>query len=157
MKTEGQVRHKLQQVTYRHLQRAIRTALSRRPENCVHNQVVRLPKGEMRFCDLRGEDCDSYVPCDENHGGIDQASRCIDFVRVNTKESVKEEFEVFLKTADMAAIAVEYPDIVALLWVLDVGGADVVTDMDLSVDPDADPPPPPEPPPRPAEEPAAET
>jgi hypothetical protein len=62
--------------------------------------------------------------------GLDQAARCPEFHRVNTKESRKEAFIAFLKTSDVATIAVQYPDIAALLWVLDVEGPVVVSDME---------------------------
>ena len=135
MKTEGQVRHKLQQVTYRHLQRAIRTALSRRPENCVHNRRVKLPviEDEIRFCSVREDEDGDSLACDECYDGIEQASRCPAFECANTKDSVKEDFTEFLKGSDVATIAAEYPDIAALLWALD--------DMaPVPVDVDPDPP-----------------
>lgn len=121
MKTEGQVRHKLQQVTYRHLQRAIRTKLSRRPENCSHNRRVKLPVvgQQIRFCAVREDaDGDSLV-CDESHEGVEQASQCLEFLCENTKDGVKTDFTEFLKGSDVASIAAEYPDIAALLWTLD--------------------------------------
>lgn len=118
MKTEGQVRHKLQQVTFRHLQRTVRTALSRRPENCTHNAVLRLAAGEVRFCTLRETVNGSFTPCDLLHGGLEQAAKCPDFSCSNTKEGARRDFEAFLKTSDVATIAAEYPDVAALLWAL---------------------------------------
>ena len=139
MKTEGQVRHKLQQVTYRHLQRTVRKALSCRPENCIHNGSVTLPTGEVRFCNVIEVD-GSKVPCDEAFGGLEQASRCPQFALKNSKESVQEEFAHFLKTSDVATIAARYPDVAALLWVIDAS----VPFVAPAVDPD--PPSPPAPP-----------
>lgn len=118
MKTEGQVRHKLQQVTFRHLQRTVRTALSRRPENCSHNAVLRLAAGELRFCTLRETANGAFTPCDILHGGLDQAAKCPDFSCSNTKDESRKEFESFLKTSDVATIAAQYPDVAALLWAL---------------------------------------
>jgi hypothetical protein len=121
MKTEGQVRHKLQQVTYRHLQRAIRTALSRRPENCENNRRVKLPVlgTEIRFCAVMEDEDGDFLPCDERHGGLERAAKCPQFACASTKESVKADFEDFLRSSDVATIAAEYPDIAALLWALD--------------------------------------
>jgi len=141
MKTEGQVRHKLQQVTYRHLQRTVRTALSCRPENCIHNGSVNLPTGEVRFCHLLETKDGSKIPCDEAFGGLEQASKCPEFSRKNTKEKVQEEFTSFLKNSDVATIATRYPDVAALLWTLDAT-APIVP----QVDPDPEPVPPPRPP-----------
>lgn len=142
MKTEGQVRHKLQQVTYRHLQRTVRTALSCRPENCTHNGSVNLPTGEVRFCKLLQDGGGGNLPCDEAFGGLLQASRCPKFSLKNTKEKVQEEFTEFLKTSDVATIATRYPDLAALLWAIDVT-APIVPPM---VDPDPEPAAPPAPP-----------
>jgi hypothetical protein len=125
MKTEGQVRHKLQQVIYRHLQRAIRTAVSRRPENCIHNGKVQLPRGELRFCQLYWDGDGSVSPCDESFNGLDQCARCQEFKRGRTKEKVREEFAAFLKNSDLAVIAAKYPDVTAMMWVLDLGGPGV--------------------------------
>lgn len=119
MRTEGQVRHKLQQATYRHLQREIRTKLSRRPENCAHNRRVKLPVVSVRFCTLREDDSGAFQTCDEACGGLDQAAKCPDFECAHTKESVREDFAKFLSTSDVATIAAEYPDLAALLWTLD--------------------------------------
>ena len=138
MKTEGQVRHKLQQVTYRHLQRTVRKALSCRPENCIHNGSVNLPTGEVRFCNVIEVD-GSKVPCDEAFGGLEQASRCPRFSLKNSKESVQGEFTHFLKTSDVATIAARYPDVAALLWVVEA-----VAFAPPPMDPE--PPPPPSPP-----------
>lgn len=135
MKTEGQVRHKLQQVTYRHLQRTIRTKLSRRPENCTHNRRVKLPvvDDSIRFCAVRKDDDGDALVCDECHDGIEQASRCPAFECLFTKDDVKADFTEFLRGSDVATIAAEYPDVAALLWTLD--DADPVP-LDVGADPD---------------------
>ena len=137
MKTEGQVRHKLQQVTYRHLQRAIRTKLSRRPENCVHNRRVKLPviEDEIRFCSVREDSDGDALACDECYEGIEQAARCSEFECAHTKDSVKDEFTEFLRGSDVATIAAQYPDVAALLWTLD-------DEDQVSIDVGAEPPPP---------------
>jgi hypothetical protein len=121
MKTEGQVRRKLQQVTYRHLQRAVRTALSRRPENCENNRRVKLPVlgSEVRFCTVIEDVDGDFVPCDERHGGLEQAEKCSQFACASTKDSVRDDFTKFLRDSDVATIAAEYPDLAALLWTLD--------------------------------------
>lgn len=141
MKTEGQVRHKLQQVTFRHLQRTVRTALSCRPENCIHNGSVNLPTGEVHFCNLLETKDGSKIPCDEAFGGLEQASKCPEFARKNTKEKVQEEFTQFLKASDVATIATRYPDVAALLWTIDAT-APIVP----QTDPDPEPVRPPAPP-----------
>lgn len=135
MKSEGQIRHKLQQVTYRHLQRGIRTALSRRPENCAHNGCVRLPTGDVRFCSMKFTEDNTNIPCDEAFGGLDQAAKCWDFKCGNTKEEVKGDLTTFLKTSDVPTIAARYPDVAALLWTLDEDGGPPVVVSDEDPDP----------------------
>ena len=44
MRTEGQVKHQLKQIIFRHLQKALRKGFKRVSANCVHN----------RKCDGRG-------------------------------------------------------------------------------------------------------
>ena len=119
MKTEGQVRHQLQQVTYRHLKRNVRTALSRRPENCVHNGCLKLPGGPTRFCTLREGADGEFLPCDPAYGGVDQAAKCPEYQCANTKEKVRDDFRLFIQTSTLPTIAAEYPDIAALLWALE--------------------------------------
>ena len=138
MKTEGQIRHKLQQVTFRHLQRAVRTALSRRPENCVYNGAVDLPTGEVHYCKLIETREGTALPCDEAFGGIKQAGECPTFACKHTKEDVRGEFTTFLQTSDVATIALKYPDVAALLWAMDAPRPVVPHE-----DPDAPPPAPP--------------
>lgn len=139
MKSPGATRHKLKQVTFRHLQREIRTSLSCRPENCIHNRTVRLPTGDLRFCQLHTESDGSHIPCDENHGGLAQAGSCLDFQCNTTKEEVKEQFQEFLRVSDLGAIAARYPDIAALSWVLDEGGVEVPEDEPPPLDPPSPP------------------
>jgi hypothetical protein len=137
MKTEGQVRHKLQQVTYRHLQRAIRTKLSRRPENCENNRRVKLPMvGDgVRFCSVRKDADGDALACDESYDGLDQSAQCKEFRCSHTKDGVKDEFAEFLRSSDTPTIAVHYPDVAALLWAM---GGDVQGSLDVGEDPDSE-------------------
>jgi len=117
VRTEGQVRHKLKQVQFRHLKKALRDSLSQRPECCVNNAILNTPNGDIRFCRLAAGD-GSFVTCDEAHGGLVKAAGCPDFDCGNTREGVKEDFKRFLITSTIAEIAIRYPDISALMWVL---------------------------------------
>jgi hypothetical protein len=62
---------------------------------------------------------------------------------LNTKDLIRDEFDSFLEKADRARIAQRYPDMAALLWVLDLEKADVLSDIedeeDEYVDPVPDP------------------
>lgn len=118
MRTEGQVRHQLAQVRYRHLKRDLRTGLSRKPENCSHNVSVIDSTVRVNLCVLQEEGY-QYTVCDSSCGGLERASKCQNFECANTKDSIKQDFDEFLSTATRAEIAERYPDVAALLWVLD--------------------------------------
>lgn len=117
MKTEGQIRHKLKQVTYRHRKKRIRTQLSRRPMNCYHNCVVsKTSSHEIYGCShpkREGIVCDSY------YGGDLIASECPFFQPSKSKEEIREEFDHFIQTASLPEIATEMPDVTALMWALE--------------------------------------
>lgn len=134
MKTEGAVRHKLQQAGYRHLKRVIRRRLSRRPENCENNLVAGpFSRGEtFRVCGLRPAGA-PLSPCDEAHGGLEKAAGCPYFKPTATEQGVREEFRTFLRDAPFGEVALLYPDLAALRWVL--GGEGVSVE-----DPHEDPP-----------------
>jgi len=121
MKPEGQVRHKLVQVRFRHLKREIRGGLSRRPQNCVHNGIVNSPSGPLGVC-LKGSDSPvswEGSPCDERLGGDSRAAKCPYFACSRTKETLREGFDGFLSDASLPEIAERYPDMAALMWVLE--------------------------------------
>jgi hypothetical protein len=116
VKTEGQIRHKLVQVRFRHLKQTLRNGLSRRPENCVYNRAVEMQEGEVHFCGV--EDSLSRPLCDAAHGGLPRAAACPLFECRNNKEELRRDFFARLKTATLAELAQDYPDMVALLWTL---------------------------------------
>ena len=119
MKTEGRIKHKLSQVRFRHLKREVRNGLSRKSENCSFNGKIELPVlGQVGVClhgagtpDWNGGVCD---------GNLDnRAEGCSLYQCLNTKERLKSDFDEFLKTSEFGAIAERYPDMAALVWVLD--------------------------------------
>lgn len=121
MKPEGQVRHKLVQVRFRHLKREIRGGLSRRPQNCSNNGTVNTPSGPLGVCMLGAGSPASWEgsPCDERHGGDSRAAKCPFFSPARTKDSLRDGFDGFLDGASLPEIAERYPDMAALMWVLD--------------------------------------
>ncbi len=56
---------------------------------------------------------------------------CQQYFRIRTKEIIKKEFNDFMETASRAEIAVKYPDVAALLWVLETFNSEV---SDTSLD-----------------------
>jgi len=117
MKTEKSIQHKLKQVKYRVIKKAIRNGLSKKPCNCKNSGLVRGSASDPLFyvCLLdadkpqewEGTICDQSVP-----------NTCPFFENNKTKEQIESEIEQMLSSGDMGAIASKYPDIAALLWVL---------------------------------------
>lgn len=119
MKKTGAVRHKFKQAAFRHLKRRLEADLRPSPENCTHNQTIRLagftePVGICRFA-WRADEwpgvCDSQVQ--------DCSKNCPHFVSQHEKDFIKAEFHDFLASATLPQIAAEYPDLAALLWVME--------------------------------------
>lgn len=116
VRTIGQIKHKVAQVRFRHLKREVRTALSRRPENCQHNQQSSTGSFAVRVCML---DPTGTLPiCDPFFGGLAKAVGCPYFSCANTRDGVKEEFFRWLGTSTIPEVATRYPDLAALFWVL---------------------------------------
>lgn len=131
MKSEGQIKHKLAQVRFRHLKRELRNGLSRKSSNCQFNGTVDLPgRPCLGVCLYKAEDPAMWNggTCDETLG--DRAVHCALFECLNTKELIKDEFESFLEKADRARIAERYPDMAALLWALDIEKAEGLPELE---------------------------
>lgn len=117
MKPEGQVKHRLNQALFRHLKREIRTSLSKRPENCVHNAEVSNQSVKVRLCVLPTTPGKHDV-CDVSYGGLDKAQGCPYFECKHTKDSVKADFVSLLSKPDRSEVAIKYPDVAAYFWTL---------------------------------------
>lgn len=117
MRTEGQVRRKLRQVIFRHLQKEMRANLRKRPQNCVHNKEV----NGLRLCMYGTEtkECSVWPTlCDVDHGGVERAKNCDVFQPKVSKEDIKEEMERVLRKP-REEVAKLFPAVGALMWVLD--------------------------------------
>lgn len=116
MKSEGAIRHKIKQVRFRYLKRAIEENLARRPENCTHNSPI---DGSVRICFAQLDvGARSGVVCDERFDGCGRAATCPMFAAARTKDEIKAGFYRDLDTMTFPEIAYNYPDMAALLWVL---------------------------------------
>ena len=127
MRSEGQIRYQLKQVTYRHLQRRLRDNFRQRPDTCAHNKALVLDEStgtSLGMCGLLSEDgCPRDIPCDARlPGGSERARECPLWEPLQTKEQIKADFKELLQNPDRGVIAAQYPDIAALLWVLDDAG-----------------------------------
>ena len=123
MRSRKEIQKKLAQVRYRHLKKLTRTGLSRRPCNCVYNVTLGdggKPKepavGVCTYKVLEGRNPDGI--CDEKFGGNARAGGCPVFEANKTADEIKEEFDSFLAEASFGEIAYHFPDMAALLWVL---------------------------------------
>jgi hypothetical protein len=120
MKSEEEIRKRLQDLKFRYLQRKLRSDLRRRPHNCQFNREHTITKdGEkvtIRLCMLGIERPDWPVDiCDTPK----QAATCQAFLPTKTREDVEAEFESMLRDPD--ALREKYRDLLALAWVLGDG------------------------------------
>lgn len=114
MQTESQIRHKLQQVVYRHYQRRCKQAFKVLPINCKHNIPVTdddkpLKNPEVRLCKgpRLGQVC--MTP--------DHASLCPLFEYAKSKNDIRDEVSAMVRNP-VGEIAAAMPDVAALRWVL---------------------------------------
>lgn len=133
MREPGAIRHKAKQVRFRHLKQLLEEALAQTPDNCLHNRKFHHPQivvsggPPVGVCVCPAQDGD--VLCDKAWGGTERARVCPLFEPTTTKEEVKQEYRDFLATADLARIANTYPDLAALMWVLQEEEADREVDF----------------------------
>jgi len=133
MKHEGSVRQQLKQVKFRHQKKLIKLNFKKEPKQCRFNGLVSRPGFEVGVC-LYGyppEPDKGWVGrfCDENEpGGVEYARSCELFEPKQTLDEVKDQFDAFLRDSNLPEIAQEYPDIAALMWVLDMTGAELLED-----------------------------
>jgi hypothetical protein len=123
MRTQAQIRHQLKQVTFRHLQKRLRKLFKQRPTTCQHNREVPLDEdgSYVRLCGVLSPD---GVPrdllCDPRIAGCNDVAReCPLWEPLQTKDQVKAEFHAVVQSGDRGIIAADFPDIAALMWVLD--------------------------------------
>lgn len=118
MQLESKIRHRLKLLRLRYLEKAIRKVISRRPENCLYNNLTDTGSPiPVRICTNPNPGFCGAV-CDESYGGANIAARCNQFDSRISAETAKAEFHRFLLEASTEELAQRYPDIMALLWVL---------------------------------------
>ena len=125
MKSGSAVKHQLQQVVFRYVKKQLRENFRKSPETCIHNKSVEAPGGcrvGVCFYALQHEKNDDprKVLCDSAMlDGAEQARNCPWWKALRTKGAVKRDFRQLIIQGDRGQIAAKYPDIAALLWVLD--------------------------------------
>lgn len=137
MQSESAVRQKLKQVRFRYLKAEISEALQPTTNNCKHHlDVDGLGIGES-LCGA-GRDQEGWTPslCRNS-----RAKECPLFCPVRDKDQIKLDMKEMLKQP-LPKVAYNYPDMAALLWVLqDTNISD--TDTEEEEIPHQEPPPPP--------------
>ena len=111
MRTSGQVAQKLKQVRFRHLKKEMSRLLKVSCWNCKNISPVTVQGGgKLGVCKLDFKTCDPSVQ--------DRSESCGVFEPIHTPEEIKESLQEFFHTRQVHEIAVRYPDVAALLWVL---------------------------------------
>lgn len=125
MKREGQVRQQYKQVKFRIRKKLLDKSMRVEPSNCCFHAPVSVEKTSgVVLCAYKemteAEDWDVVV-CD-----MEQAKRCARFAPEATSDEIKSRFEKFLASAetsgdaqDIGTLAYHYPDLAALIWVLE--------------------------------------
>jgi len=125
MKREGQIRQQYKQVKYRIRKKLLDKNMRVEPSNCCFHAPVSVEKSSgVVLCAYKemAEDADwDVVVCD-----VDQARQCDRFAPEATPDEIKSRFERFLAAAEtsgnaqaIGTLAYHYPDLAALLWVLE--------------------------------------
>jgi len=123
MRPEGQIRQQLKQVTFRHLQKRLRENFRQRPDNCAFNQGSLIEGQTRNACGfIEAEGLPRLIVCDSRSPGCaEMARKCPLWQPRHTKEDIKQDF-LHLIQGDRGLLAAQYPDIAALMWVLDSAG-----------------------------------
>ena len=120
MRNENQIQRQLNLVIRRHLQKMTRTNAKVVPDRCIHNKRVLLQPYPIGFCAYLVDGKPRWIPCDLRvEGGADQVRDCAWWTPLKTEEQIREEFQQLLASKDRGRIAAEFPDVAALMWVLD--------------------------------------
>jgi len=135
MRTQGQVKQQLRQVIYRHLQKKLRALFKKKPITCGHNRKVPLVDGgHVRLCGFLHPNLGipRHVPCDDRISGCTEMAReCPMWGPRQPKADVKAQYHALIQSSDRGRIAAEYPDIAALMWVLD-DPADIPSESEIA-------------------------
>lgn len=124
----SRVKQKLKQVKFRHLKAYLSDNLKADPRNCIHNEIRKSISDVVHTCGYEGSETFGKI-CDVAFGK-DLSSDCGLFCPKKSKEDLKSEFYTFIDSSSIGEVAKEFPDVTALMWVLDTLGADE-TDTEL--------------------------
>lgn len=121
MKREPEIRRKASQVAWRHLKHLLEANFRHVPDACSNQRTVIGSEGKsIGVCGLSQHGKTFGAPiCDSQFQHCRQvANICAFWQPRRTKLEIKADFAAFL-AGSRAEVAAEYPDLAALLWVLD--------------------------------------
>lgn len=126
MRTEAQIRHKLKQVAYRHLQKRMRKQLACQPGNCAFFREVQ----GVGVCVATWKPPEPSRVCQDP-----RPQSCEKFEHRLPKEKIKEVFWKFVKEATVEELhQAGMHDLATLLWVLD---EEFLDESDVQEEPEA--------------------
>ena len=111
MRTSGQVFQKLKQARFRHIKKEVDALLRKSSRNCANNVLVSGAGEPLWVCKLDFQACGGKAS--------DRADTCGSFTPAHGKDAVKKSLQDFFSTRSLPEIAIRFPDVAALLWVLD--------------------------------------
>jgi len=143
MKTGGQIRQQYKQVKYRARKKFVEHSLKQKPSRCCFIARVSVKDdrqvGLCLYSEVSGDENWEQEICDTS-----VAKTCPKFCPLTSPEVVKERFARLLSLAEtgnakaLGALALHYPDVAALLWVLEPWKeeekADVIDNPDLATE-----------------------
>jgi hypothetical protein len=95
----------------------LRQNFKKAPETCKHNECRYL--GAEQVVGVCCLSTDLLLLCDSGVEGANQAPICPNWMPLRTKNQIKEDFRFLVRSGERGRIAAKYPDVVAMMWVLD--------------------------------------
>jgi len=139
VKSEGEVRQKLKQVIFRLRKKHVEAVFRKAPETCRHNSTLEpMPREEIpgvQACFYTTDGVPRGVVCDVRFDNGARARSCSLWEPRGDKEQVKTEFHEVMESGNRGLIASKFPDVAALMWVLDGSLGDEPTEAEMESDP----------------------
>ena len=122
MKSKGQIIHKVKQVRFRYLKKFIDKCLSQTSSNCLHNRPTLIAQSDVDkvcLCGFQMEEKGWVGKVCDKRLNPELAKGCSIFEPLKSKEELKSEFNSSLEVLPIPVLASKFPDLAALLWVLE--------------------------------------
>lgn len=139
MRDEATIRQKFKQVCFRHLKKLLKDNFRRQPPTCLYNKMVPVGGDHTRqvgFCSH--PEVKNRPICDVRVEGCAEAAReCPRWKARQDKERIKKVFYDLINSKERGKVAAEYPDVAALLWVMDEPDvSEECQELDIAIDQD---------------------